>query len=70
MIWNRKWLPNTKHLLLHTVTMSCLLNNSVLKFRYVKREVEPMGKECEHVQVLALTEYLRVRVKMEYLDGQ
>ena len=38
-------------------------------FSYVQREVEPMGKECEQVQIIALTEYLDVPVKIEYLDG-
>jgi len=37
---------------------------------YVEREVEPMGKECEQVQIIALTEYLGVPVKIEYLDGR
>jgi hypothetical protein len=29
-----------------------------------------MGKECEHLQVSALTEYLQIRVTIEYLDGR
>lgn len=37
---------------------------------YVKREVEPMGKECEQVHIIALTEYLQISVRIEYLDGQ
>jgi hypothetical protein len=37
---------------------------------YCKREVEPMGKECEQLQVIALTEYLGVTVRIEYLDGR
>lgn len=37
---------------------------------FCKAEVEPMGKECEMVQVLALAEYLGVKVHIEYLDGK
>ena len=29
-----------------------------------------MGKECEQVQIMALTEYLGIGVKIEYLDGR
>jgi ubiquitin thioesterase protein OTUB1 len=36
---------------------------------FCQREVEPMGKECEQVQIIALTEYLKVPVSIEYLDG-
>jgi ubiquitin thioesterase protein OTUB1 len=32
-------------------------------------EVEPAGKECEQVQVIALAEALGVRVSVVYLDG-
>lgn len=37
---------------------------------YCQREVEPMGKECEQVHVIALTEYLGIAVRIEYLDGR
>jgi ubiquitin thioesterase protein OTUB1 len=37
--------------------------------QFCQREVEPMGKECQHVQVLALAEAFGVLVKIEYLDG-
>lgn len=37
--------------------------------QFCEREVEPMGKECEQVQVLALAEAFGVRVHVEYLDG-
>ena len=37
---------------------------------YISREVEPMGKECEQVQIMALTEYIGIGVKIEYLDGR
>jgi ubiquitin thioesterase protein OTUB1 len=37
--------------------------------QFCQREVEPMGKECQHVQVLALAEAFGVHVKIEYLDG-
>ena len=36
---------------------------------YCSREVEPMGKECEQVQVIALAEYLGARIRIEYMDG-
>lgn len=37
---------------------------------FCTREVEPMGKECGMVQVLALAEVLQVNVVIEYLDGR
>jgi ubiquitin thioesterase protein OTUB1 len=37
---------------------------------FCQREVEPMGKECGMVQVLALAESLGVQVEIEYLDGR
>mmetsp|Transcript_78264 Transcript_78264/g.153622 ORF Transcript_78264/g.153622 Transcript_78264/m.153622 type:complete len:293 (-) Transcript_78264:70-948(-) len=37
---------------------------------YCRREVEPMGRECEQIHVIALTEYLGLRVAIEYLDGR
>jgi hypothetical protein len=37
---------------------------------YTNREVEPMGRECEQVQIIALTEYLNISVRIEYLDGK
>lgn len=37
---------------------------------FIAREVEPMGRECEQVQIMALTEFLGVLVKIEYLDGK
>ena len=37
---------------------------------YCKREVEPMGKECEQVHIIALTEYMGVSVQIDYLDGR
>ena len=39
-------------------------------FAFCTREVEPMGKECGMVQVLALAEVLGVNVVIEYLDGR
>jgi ubiquitin thioesterase protein OTUB1 len=36
---------------------------------FCRLEVEPMGKECGMVQVIALAEALGVRVKIEYVDG-
>jgi len=38
--------------------------------QYCLREVEPMGKECEQLQIVALTEFLRVKVSIQYLDGR
>ena len=37
---------------------------------FCSREVEPMGKECGMVQVLALAESLAVKVNIEYMDGR
>lgn len=33
-------------------------------------EVEPMSKECEQLQIIALTEYLGITVEIAYLDGR
>ena len=35
---------------------------------YCSREVEPQGKECEQLQIIALAEVLQVRVQIEYLS--
>ena len=37
---------------------------------FCSREVEPMGKECGMVQVLALAESLGIKVNIEYMDGR
>lgn len=37
---------------------------------YCKAEVEPMNKECEQIQILALCEYLEIQVEISYLDGR
>jgi len=37
---------------------------------FCAREVEPVGKECEQVQIMALMRALGVRVHIEYLDGR
>ena len=37
---------------------------------YVKREVEPMGRECEQIHIIVISELLGVLVVIEYLDGQ
>jgi hypothetical protein len=37
---------------------------------YCRREVEPTGRECEQLHIVALTEYLGLRVAIEYLDGR
>mmetsp|Transcript_34238 Transcript_34238/g.51106 ORF Transcript_34238/g.51106 Transcript_34238/m.51106 type:complete len:248 (+) Transcript_34238:350-1093(+) len=37
---------------------------------FCSREVEPMGRECGMVQVLALAEVMGVRVVIEYMDGR
>ena len=37
---------------------------------FCSREVEPMGKEADMVQVLALAEVLQISVLIEYLDGR
>jgi ubiquitin thioesterase protein OTUB1 len=36
---------------------------------FCQSHVEPMGKECTMVQVLALAEAFDIGVKIEYLDG-
>lgn len=36
---------------------------------FCQQQIEPMGKECSMVQVLALTEAFQVKVDIEYLDG-
>lgn len=36
---------------------------------FCQREVEPMGRECEQLQIIALCEQLGVAVQIEYLDG-
>ena len=37
---------------------------------FCQTQIEPMGKECSMVQVLALAEAFQVLVKIEYLDGR
>lgn len=37
---------------------------------FCAREVEPVGKECEELQIMALMRALGVRVHIEYLDGR
>jgi ubiquitin thioesterase protein OTUB1 len=37
--------------------------------QYCAAEVEPMGKECEQTQILALTKYLGVQAHIYYLSG-
>jgi hypothetical protein len=37
---------------------------------FCKSEVEPMGKECEQIQVTALSEYLQIAIEIAYLDGR
>jgi ubiquitin thioesterase protein OTUB1 len=32
--------------------------------------VEPMGRECDQMQIIAISSYLGVQVNIEYLDGQ
>lgn len=36
---------------------------------FCEKEVEPMGKECEQMQITALTAYLKLGVKIIYVDG-
>lgn len=38
--------------------------------QFCQKEVEPMGRECEQVQVLALAEAVGVQVQIAYLDGR
>ncbi len=37
---------------------------------FCQQQIEPMGKECSMVQVLALAEAFQVQVEIEYLDGR
>ena len=37
--------------------------------QFCAREVEPMGKECEQLQIIALSEAFSVKVAIAYLDG-
>lgn len=37
---------------------------------FCRSEVEPMGIECDHLQVAAITKVLGLRVNIEYLDGR
>lgn len=34
---------------------------------YLEREVEPMGKECEQVNIIALTQFLDIRCRIEVI---
>ncbi|CAM9839435.1 unnamed protein product [Ascophyllum nodosum] len=46
------------------------LEHTVDMADFCQREVEPMGKECEQIQIMGLCEHLDTPVKIEYLDGQ
>ena len=37
---------------------------------FCRKEVEPMGRECEQMQIIAIAEYFRITIDIEYLDGQ
>ncbi len=37
---------------------------------FCRNEVEPMGKECDHMQIMALAKLLGLTVHIEYLDGR
>lgn len=37
---------------------------------YCAKEIEPMGRECSMVGVLALAEAFKIRVEIEYMDGR
>ena len=51
------------------------IDNNMLGFNndmslYCSQEVEPMGKECEQVHIMALLECLQgINIHIEYLDG-
>ena len=38
--------------------------------QFCSKYIEPMGQECEHVQVLALAEAFQIHVTVVYLDGR
>mmetsp|Transcript_7176 Transcript_7176/g.8240 ORF Transcript_7176/g.8240 Transcript_7176/m.8240 type:complete len:277 (+) Transcript_7176:175-1005(+) len=37
---------------------------------FCQREVEPSDMECEEIQIIALCEYLEVRIRVEYLGAE
>jgi ubiquitin thioesterase protein OTUB1 len=37
---------------------------------FCKSEVEPMGKECDQPQIIAITECLGMSIEIAYLDGR
>jgi len=39
-------------------------------FYFCRQEVEPMGKEVEQLQIIALCSYLGIQVNILYLDGR
>ena len=38
--------------------------------QFCSKYIEPMGQECEHVQVLALAEAFQIHVTVVYVDGR
>eukprot|EP01042_Synura_sphagnicola_P001648 gene1648-biopygen1779 len=46
------------------------ITDDEIMIAYCQRDVEPMGKEVEQVQISALCSYLRVQVIIQYLDGR
>ncbi|XP_043930520.1 ubiquitin thioesterase OTUB2 isoform X2 [Protopterus annectens] len=44
------------------------LENGTSINTFCAQEVEPMNKECDHIQITALSEALRIPVQVEYMD--
>lgn len=57
------------HLKLHADRFLPFMEGAMDLDTFCKANVEPMGKECEHVQVLALAEAFSLQVIVAYLDG-
>lgn len=47
---------------------SCFLEGDRSMKEFCNQEVEPMGKESDHIHIIALTSSLGVPVRVEYLD--
>jgi|EP00670_Eutreptiella_braarudii_P000960 ubiquitin thioesterase protein OTUB1 len=54
------------HIKARAADFSPFLNEDVTS--YCRREVDPMGVECDQVHIMALTTFLGVGVRIEYLD--
>ena len=48
--------------------MAALASCNVISLMFTLQEVEPMGKESDHIHIIALTSTLGVPVSVEYMD--